>query len=384
MAFGVINKVKTDIFSYNFMLLGESGVGKTTVIFEMIKKYTNNPLAGMFLEIGLEHGMDTIHGIYGVNAPEWNKEYDPLTNSAGFWTICEDIIENKNSEYPDLKVVVFDTLDQLIVIAEEEAIRLWNKECREKGSPEKCAKTINQAWSGYGRGERVAIDLILGTIEKLRNVGVATIIIGHTKQKQIEDTLTGQSYQVLTSDQQQNYFNAVKKNLHFLGLAYTDREIAKEKSGKKDFNGKDKVVGKIKSEARRIRFRDDGSVVDCKSRFANIVPEIPLDADALIKALSDAIENERMKSGDTIETTIKKESEINRKLEERIAKNEEENNNKKSIASVVEKIISYCTENQSDLTKLRPILAKCNELGYNNPSEIDNIDDANAVYNICK
>lgn len=65
-------------------------------------------------------------------------------------------------------------------------------------------------------------------------------------------------------------FNKLKTKLHFLGVASINREISKEKK-----NGKDKNV--IKSESRRITFRDDNYAIDSKSRFAEIVDEIPLD-----------------------------------------------------------------------------------------------------------
>lgn len=379
MAFGKRNIISLDIFKYNIMLLGESGCGKTTLIKEVIEKYYKNPKSGLFLEVGLERGGDAIYGINYINCPKYEMEYDEMTNSAGLWTVIEDIIENKSTEYPDLKVVVWDTLDQVIPLCESEAIRLWNKECRSNGHPERCAKTINQAWSGYGRGEKVAIDLMLNMIDSLRNVGVSTLIIGHTKTKQVEDTFSGQSYQVLTSDQQQNYFNAIKKNLHFLGLAYVDREIAKEKAGKKDFSGKDKVVGKVKSEARRIRFRDDGFVVDCKSRFANIVPEIALDADEFIDAITNAIKNEHSKGNVSLEEAIKEEKKLADAEAKRVAEAESKAKYEEELNSIKSSIVEFITENKTNMDKIKPVLIKCRELGYSNPTEITNIEDAKTV-----
>ena len=206
MAFGKKNQVKLDILSYNLMLLGEAKCGKTTLIKEVCEK-----LAGedgyLFLEVGSERGADAISNINYINCPEWNMDYDEYSNSAGFADVCEDIIENKTTEYPNLKVVVWDTYDHLIDIAEKESIRLWNKECREKNHPEKAAKTINQAWSGFGKGEKIAISLMLDMMARLRMVGVSTIVIGHVKTKDIDDAVSGESYRILTSDQQQNYFN---------------------------------------------------------------------------------------------------------------------------------------------------------------------------------
>lgn len=383
--FGKRNNVNLDILSYNIMLLGESGAGKTSLINNVCTKYTGSPDSALFLEIGLERGADAISNINYINTPEWSADFDEFDNSAGFYDVCEDIIENKSTDYPELKVVVWDTLDQLINIAEAEVIRMWNRECRAAGHPEKQAKTINGCYSGYGRGEKKAIEMILDVMNRLRRVGVATIIIGHVKTKSIEDPLTGQSYQILTSDQQQNYFNAIKKNLHFLGLLYIDREMATEKTGKKVFGtNKDETVNRIVGETRKVRFRDDGAVVDCKSRFADIVPEIDCDADQFIKALEDAIKAEQAKSGVSFADAKKKQKKYDEELEARVAANEVASKSKKELNSAVADIVEFFTKNKSDLVKIKPVLAAVKEAGFSNPKEIDNIDIANSILAMCK
>lgn len=378
--FGKRNSVNLDILSYNIMLLGESGAGKTSLINDVCTKYTGNPESALFLEIGMERGADAISNINYINTPEWSADYDEFDNSAGFYDVCEDIIENKSTDYPELKVVVWDTLDQLINVTEAEVIRMWNKGCRAAGHPEKAAKTINGCYSGYGRGEKKAIDMMLDVMNRLRRVGVATIIIGHVKTKSIEDPLTGQSYQILTSDQQQNYFNAIKKNLHFLGLLYIDREMAAEKTGKKVFGtNKDETVNRIVGETRKVRFRDDGAVVDCKSRFADIVPEIDCDADQFIKALQDAIKTEQEKSGVSFENAKKNQEKHDAELEARVAANEIATKSKKELDSVLDDIMEFFTENKSDMAKIKPVLKAIKDAGFNNPKEIDDIDFAKSI-----
>lgn len=380
MAFGKRNEINLDILSYNIMLLGESGAGKTSLINNVVTKYTGNPESVLFLEIGQERGADAISGINYINCPEWDMDYDEFDNAAGFADVCEDIIENRVSDYPKLRAVVWDTLDQLITCAENKVINMWNRECRTTGHPEKCAKTINGCYSGFGRGEKKAIELMLDMMSRLRQVGVATIIIGHVKQKQVEDTFSGQSYQILTSDQQQNYFNAIKKNLHFLGLLYVDRELAAEKTGKKVFGtNKDETVNHVVGETRRIRFRDDGAVVDCKSRFANIVPEIDCDADQFINALTDAIKSEQSKSGVSFDTAKKKQAKQEKELEKRVAEQEEQAKSQAAVDDVVTQIVDFFTENKSDIAKIKPVLAAVKNLGYDNPKSIDNVEDANKI-----
>ena len=385
MAFGKKNEVSVNILDYNIMLLGESGAGKTTLINNVCNEYTHNSDAALFLEIGQERGADAISGINYINCPEWDMDYDEYSNSAGFATVCEDIIENKMSEYPDLKVVVFDTLDQLITIAEDKVVEMWNRECRNANHPEKCTNSINACYSGFGRGEKKAIEIMLDMIARLRSVGVATIIIGHCKQKQIEDTFTGQTYQILTSDQQQNYFNAIKKNTHFIGLLYVDRQLAAEKTGKKVFGtNKDETINRVVSETRRIRFRDDGAVVDCKSRFADIVPEIEFSSTEFINALENAIKAEINKSGKSFETAQAERSAKAEVEEKRIAEAEAKAKEEKKLDEIKEEIIEFFNNNKTDLDVIKPVLKVCRDNGFNNPTEIDNLKAAQEVLKACK
>lgn len=372
--FGQKNHVKLDPLAYNICLLGESKVGKTTLIKEVCEKLAGSD-GYMFLECGQERGADAIEGINYINCPEWQMDYDELTNSAGFEDVCDDIIDNKTTDYADLKVVIVDTYDQLINLAEDESKRLWNRD-----NPDKRTNSINAAWGGFGKGEKKAIELMFDKIAELRNVGVSTIIIGHIKTKDISDPVSGETYQILTSDQQQNYFNALKKNLHFLGLAYIDRQIIKEKTGKKNIvTNKEEQVNKVKGESRKIKFRDDNFCVDSGSRFAEIIDEIDLNADQFITALTDAIKAEQSKSGKTFEQSKKEqEAEEAERLKE-IVKAEQDKKENKKLEEVVSKITDYIKANKSDMDKIKPIIAKAKELGYDNPTMIDKIEDAKKV-----
>lgn len=377
--FGRKNHVNLDPLSYSSCLLGEAKVGKTTLVRQVCEKLVGED-GYMFLELGQERGADAIEGINHVNCPEWNMEYDELTNSAGFADVCEDIIENKSTDYADLKVIVWDTYDQLITIAEQEAIRLWNKECRENQHPEKCTKSINAAWGGFGKGEKKAIELMFNMKAELKKVGVETFVIGHVKTKDVTDVVSGETYQTLTSDQQQNYFNALKKNLHFLGLAYIDRTIAKEKTGKKNIvTNKEEVKSVVKDEKRKIKFRDDNYAVDSGSRFADIVPEINLDPDEFIKAITDAIMAEQSKSEKTLEETKAEQDAIESKKEEKIAALEKQHKTEKELDEIIGQIVDFFTANKSDLTVIKPIMAEIKSMGYANPKEITSIEDAKKI-----
>ena len=303
--FGEKRESCIDPLAYTIGLIGESGIGKSTVIKEVCEKMVGDD-GYIALDIGKEDGNDAINGIVSAKIPDW----------ATFKEFCDDVIENKLTDYKDLRVIVLDTFDQLLEITEPEVIRMHNR-----ANPDKPKITsIKAAFGGFMAGEDKAIQLVLDKLWELKAVGVSFIAIGHTKKKDVDDPITGESYSILTTNMSQRYFNALKTKLHFLGVAYIDREIVKQKTGKKNIVTKEEEVkGRVLSESRRISFRDDNYSVDSKSRFADIVDEIPLDADAFIKALKDAILAEHSKGGKSVEQSEKELKEARKQQEKELA-----------------------------------------------------------------
>lgn len=357
MAFGRKNVIKIDPLQYNIGLIGESGIGKTTIIKEMCEK-----LAGeegyLFVECGKEDGADAISGINYINCPSWTQDYDEYSNSVGFDELVEDILDNKESEYKNLKTLVIDTIDQLIDIAKPEVIRLHNREF-----PDKPVKSIKAAFGGYMAGEDKAIEIVLEKLWSLKTVGVHFIVIGHVKQKEQEDIATGKKFTSLTTNMSLRDFNAIKTKLHFLGVASIDREIVMEKTGNKDVKGKDITRGVIASESRKITFRDDSYSIDSKSRFADIVPEIKFDCDELIQALTDAIKKEQAKSGRSLEDVKKEQEEADAKKKAEVAEAEQAKKEQKEIEEIMAPVIEFIRANKSKAAKIKPLIEKAKEYG---------------------
>lgn len=330
MAFGKKNVIKIDPLQYNAGLIGIGGIGKTTVIKEMCEKLAGDD-GYLFAECGKEDGADAISNINYINCPDWNSDYDELNNSVGFKILIDDILENKETDYPNLKTLVIDTYDQLKEIADKEVVRLHNKKY-----PEKRVDSIKAAFGGYMAGEDMSDDMILEMLWSLKTVGVHFIIIGHTKYREIVDPVTNETYSQLTTDMSMRSFNKIKTKLHFLGVASIDRDIVKEKNKK---SGKERGI--IQSESRKITFRDDDYALDSKSRFADIVDEIPLNADALIEALTNAIKAEVEKSGKSMSEL----TEVQKNLDDAVAKRTTENSakarEKKANAELEENRQSY-------------------------------------------
>ena len=373
MAFGKKNQVKIDPFKYNIGLIGEAGIGKTTTIKNMCEKYLGED-GYLFLECGKEDGADAIRGINYINCPEWSMDYDEYNNSAGFEDVINDIIDNKTTEYPNLRVVVIDTFDQLMEIAKDEVVAMHNRV-----NPDKPVKTIKAAFGGFMAGDDKAAEIVLEKLWDLKKVGVNFIVIGHVKARQQTDALTGQEYTSLTTNMSIRDFNAIKTKLHFLGVAYIDRAIIKEKTGKKDINGNVITRNKVAKESRKVTFRDDNYSVDSKSRFANIANEVTLDPDEIYNALVDAIKSEV--GDDKAYEKLKKEQnkqEVEHAKE--IEKLEKEKHEEDELKEVIDKIVAFIKENKTNADVFKPIMLKVKELGYNNPLEITSIEDAKTVY----
>lgn len=378
MKFGKKNEIKVNPLAYNLALIGESGIGKSTVIKEYCEKLA--PDQYMFLEIGKEDGGDALNGLMYLNCPEWDMDYDEDTNSIGFNTFIEDVCENRATDWKDLKVVVVDTMDELFAIAEPEVIAMHNRE-----NPTKRTKSIKAAFGGFQGGEEKAVEIVLDRLWSLKKVGVSFIVIGHTKTRNITDPVTGEDFLQLTTNMPQRYFNAIKTKVHFLGVAAIDREIVKEKTGKKDFVTKEEIKkGVVKGETRKITFRDNNFVIDSKSRFSDIVESIPLDSDALIKAITDAIKSELSKSGKTVEESKVEQEKAEAERLKRIAEAEEAARAEKKLNEVKAKIVEFFAANKTDMAKIKPVLELCRENGFSNPNEIDDVEIAKKILNACK
>ena len=359
--FGKKNKVSLNPLDANICLLGLPKIGKTTIMKEVAEKLVGED-GYLFLEMYRENGAKYIEDIVYEDVPDWDT----------FVEIIDDIIDNRTTDYIDLKVVILDTLDNALQLAEQESIRLWNKE-----NPQKRTTAINAAWGGYMKGQDKAMELLQEQLFRLRTVGVAFSVIGHVKQSTITDPITNETYQQITSDVSNRYFNQLKKNIDLVGIAYIDRELVKNK-----VNGKE--IATVKSETRKIKFRDDNYTVDSGSRMSQIVNEINFDADEFIKAMTDALEAEVKKGGKSVEDR-KKENEKEEKANmKRIAEAEVAAKNEKQLDEVKAEIIEFFTANKTNMAVIKPVLELCKDNGFNNPNEIDDIAFAKKVLEACK
>lgn len=363
--FGKKNVIKVDPLAYNLGLIGESGIGKTTLAKEVCEKLVGED-GYMIFNIGKEDGIDAIAGAVYEDIPDWDT----------FEEVTDDILENRLTDYKDLKIIIYDTLDELFEIAEPEVIRMHNRE-----NPEKPVTSIKAAFGGYMAGEDKTAEIILERIWELKKIGISMFVIGHTKKRTMTDVVTGLEYDMLTTNMSHRYFNALKTKLHVLGVASINREIAQIKTGKKVGKGKDKkdeVKGSIENETRIITFRDDNFNIDSKSRFSEIVDSIVLDPDEFIRAVEEAIkiEHEKQSGVKSIEDTKEEQAIEKEKIVEKNVSEKKAELDAEEINNIISKITSYVKVNKTNPDKLKPLLVRTKELGYINPTKVDNLDHA--------
>lgn len=286
--------VSTNLKDFMIGVMGPSGFGKTTLMYQVCEKEFG-PEGYIIFDMSQEDGVEALQGANAEKVTTWKKMRE----------VVDDIVKNKETDYPDLKVVILDTLDAAFEAAESYTVDTYNRENVGKQGFTK-ASSINSVEGGFGRGLEKCIENVKKEIIRLKSVGVGVYWTAHVKEKDQVDLFTGTSYTTLTANMPMKYFNSIKNSSHIIAFGYFDRNIEKQEIGDANPVTKKKKERKaVLDETRKIKFRDDAMVADAKSRFAYIIDEINLDANEFVKAIKDAIEAAR-KNGGVKPTATKK------------------------------------------------------------------------------
>lgn len=279
--FGKKNIVSRNMNDFMIGVMAPSGFGKTTLMYKTCDKLFGDT-GYIVCDMGSENGISALDGVVAERVPTWKR----------FKEIVDDIVKNKDSDYPDLKVIVMDTLDAAFEIAEEYTVKAWNAEnMGQQGF--KAASSINSVEGGFGKGLDRVIDVVKREINRLDNVGVRVWWTAHVKEKDQTDLFSGNTYTTLTANMSMKYFNSIKNISHIVSFGYFNRVIERQEVGEANIvTKKKKTRDAVLDESRRLKFRDSAMIADAKSRFSTIVDEINLDVDEFIAAITDAIKAE--------------------------------------------------------------------------------------------
>lgn len=286
-----VTKIAADISNLSIYLRSTKKFGKTTLFRDVILEKYGDPSYGLLVGCGAECGYKMLDGLNVTQVESWDDVVE-LKN----WLISE-----KDKEH-HIKIVAFDTGDELALLADAKTIKLSNRE-----NPQKQVRSIKAAFGGYTAGEKYsANNLIKPMISELSKAGLGVWVIAHTKLKTIKDkgALDEDGYMQLTSNLAADYEAAFGDCLDVCLTGIVDRDTEERGSGDK----KKKYVTEM---VRKLYFRGTDTI-DAGGRFADgTVPEYlvfdkPNMAKDFIKVVEDGIEKSKTNFSSINSTTTKK------------------------------------------------------------------------------
>ena len=277
---GKRKEVMVDFANYCYLFNGIAGIGKTTLAYEVGKTLYGED-GVMILTIGQEPEPKHLGNILSDRAKTWSDVSE----------MVDDLVDYRNEDYKDLKLIAIDTVDEVFRLAEQEVLDMFNSTV----VVDKRVKSIKQAFGGFQAGENKVLDIVVTTLFKLRDAGYGIFFIGHTKIKNKKDPMTDIEFEQLTSNLEAKYYTAIKDKVNVVGCAYIEREMNNLETVKDAFSKKEKQVGRIASEKRVIVFRDEEYAIDVKSHFEYIEPKIEFSAPIFIETVLKAIKKQHDK-----------------------------------------------------------------------------------------
>ena len=264
-----MNKTVKGIEKLRIYLRGQSKFGKTSLFRNVIlEEFDGDATKGLLIGCGNEIGYTLLDNLQTTHINTWKdlKELETF------------LIKGKGTEH-NIELIAFDTVDELIPIAEKEVMRLSQIQT---GKP---CDSINKALNGYGAGMNKVKELLKEYFTKLYKAGFGITCISHTKLKTIVEKGKNEDegYQVLTSNLPNTYETIFADIFDCVLTGVIDKDV---------------VDGRVENTNRKLYFRGN-SFIDAGCRFGNeTVPEYILVSDDqrqfakdFIKTLKDGMKN---------------------------------------------------------------------------------------------
>lgn len=165
------------------------------------------------------------------------------------------------SQNPDVKTVVFDTVDEIDRILSARVLESYNKDNRP-------AKTVSDI--PYGKGGDLLVSEwrgFIGLLDRLHAIGKNILLIGH-EQIQLFENPSGANFSFYTVNVHKKVAPVLMSKLDFCFYAKIETIVRDA-----DDNGK----GKAFATNRRVLMTTQGGSYISKSRF-NLPESVPMDA----------------------------------------------------------------------------------------------------------
>ena len=274
-----INKIEADIKNCSIFLRSTKKFGKTTLFRNVIIEKYGDPSRGLLIGFGSEQGYTMLDNINAVQ----------ITTYAELEELVDWLVTKKGIEH-NIEICALDTCDEMVLIAEEETIRIHNKE-----NPTKKVKSIKAAMGGFTAGEKyTANTLIKPLINKIKSAGIGVWGIAHTKFRTIKQkgTTDLEGWMQLTSCLGADYESAFGDCFDAVLTGVVDNNIVEKEVGNetKRFASGDTV--------RKLFFREN-ELIDAGGRFSDgTVPDYmvfdkPNMAAEFIKVIEEGMEKSK-------------------------------------------------------------------------------------------
>lgn len=352
----VVNKITADISSLSIYLRSVKKFGKTTLFRDVVMEKYGDPSRGLLVGCGSEIGYSLLDNLNCTQVETYKDLVD-----LGNWLITQ-----KGKEH-NIEMIAFDTVDELVLMADKETIARYEQE-----SQKKC-KSIKGAFGGFGAGSQYsANNVIKPYMAALKKAGFGIWAIAHTSMKTIKNKgdLEEDGYQMLTSNLEKNAESAFGDIFDVTLTGVIDRNMtSKTKDG---FNGKKIKENFVTDEVRKLYFRGT-SVIDAGGRFADgSVPEyLVFDkgnmAPEFIKTVEEGIEKSK-----TDFSPAKKQA---KKVEKVEIKADSDDVGEPTENTIFDGVQSEPTEDIEYLKK--QIIERCTELGGQSNKELMKIVNKN-------
>lgn len=248
------NQVKCDIGSYIHYWRGLKKSGKTTLFYDLVREQYKDLNKGLLIAIGDEIGYQALDGLVYVETPTWGDLVETI----------DELVDNKEGN--EFEIVCFDTVDEMVKLAQEETKRLHKKV---KGT----TVEFNACFGGYGAPRKKVEELIDEQIARVRRAGYGLVYIGHTRLRDVKEK-NGDEYQMLMSNLSADYDGIFSNKADIVMTISIEKNIDDNKH--------------IDGVNRYMYFRSDG-FVDAGGRFSQMPERIEYGAINYIEAFEQGV-----------------------------------------------------------------------------------------------
>lgn len=272
-----INNIKPDFTQSMYYIRAPRKWGKTTLFRDLVLEYSGgDPMQGLLIQFGNENSATALDNLFMVKIESWKD----------LMALKEDII-NRKPPFEKVKLIAFDTVDEMFPIAEEQTILESNLETRkenqrknasrkkgEKEIPLVLSRSVLTAFGGFNRGkEHTARRVVVPMFKEFQDNGFCCFAFGHTKEKSQKTTgnLDDSGYMVLTSDLDGTYERGMAYIFDNVFTGYIERSY--DEIEETAFNRTVKKRYLVGDGERRLYFRDTNRIDAGTALQEGSVPE---------------------------------------------------------------------------------------------------------------